>query len=241
MTLSVLKSNGRIGLQPRVRRPGPGIADIAAMTDGFTTARSLGLGLGGAKRLVNEFEITSRPADGTVRVHHAMETTLSVSDPSHAGEARRAIAAARPYPRAVRRTGRAVGAGRFRAVHQHPEVRPLGQPDPRRAPSAGIVARPGRGGARQGPRHRQLRRRLGRRLFDRRQPGPGSGHRAARFGRVRRLQRQRAGHGHLREDAGPEAVGRGHRPRSARARCRCAASASAATAGRPVRLAIGWP
>jgi serine/threonine-protein kinase RsbT len=46
---------------------GPGILDIAqALTDGFTTGAGLGLGLGGAKRLVDEFEIKSVPGEGTM-------------------------------------------------------------------------------------------------------------------------------------------------------------------------------
>ncbi len=45
---------------------GPGIADIdTAMRDGYTTGSGLGLGLGGAKRLSNEFEIASRVGQGT--------------------------------------------------------------------------------------------------------------------------------------------------------------------------------
>ena len=45
---------------------GPGIADVAqAMQDGFTTGSGLGLGLGGARRLVNEFAIESTPGNGT--------------------------------------------------------------------------------------------------------------------------------------------------------------------------------
>lgn len=45
---------------------GPGIANIAeAMKDGFSTGKSLGLGLPGAKRLVNEFDIKSTPGTGT--------------------------------------------------------------------------------------------------------------------------------------------------------------------------------
>jgi serine/threonine-protein kinase RsbT len=45
---------------------GPGIADIdLAMKDGYTTGGGLGLGLGGAKRLSNEFSIQSRPGEGT--------------------------------------------------------------------------------------------------------------------------------------------------------------------------------
>jgi serine/threonine-protein kinase RsbT len=45
---------------------GPGILDIAqALADGFTTGGGLGLGLGGAKRLVDEFDIQSEPGKGT--------------------------------------------------------------------------------------------------------------------------------------------------------------------------------
>lgn len=45
---------------------GPGIADLAlAMTDGYSTRNSLGLGLPGARRLVDEFEITSQKGEGT--------------------------------------------------------------------------------------------------------------------------------------------------------------------------------
>jgi serine/threonine-protein kinase RsbT len=46
---------------------GPGIPDIEkAMTDGFSTGKSLGLGLPGTKRLVNEFDIKSEPGTGTI-------------------------------------------------------------------------------------------------------------------------------------------------------------------------------
>ena len=45
---------------------GPGIKDIAlAMRDGFTTGKSLGIGLPGTKRLVNEFDIKSVFGEGT--------------------------------------------------------------------------------------------------------------------------------------------------------------------------------
>lgn len=45
---------------------GPGIPDIdQALRDGFTTGGGLGLGLGGAKRLVDEFDIESRTGEGT--------------------------------------------------------------------------------------------------------------------------------------------------------------------------------
>jgi serine/threonine-protein kinase RsbT len=45
---------------------GPGIPDIErALTDGYTSGKGMGLGLGGAKRLVNQFEIISRAGAGT--------------------------------------------------------------------------------------------------------------------------------------------------------------------------------
>ncbi len=45
---------------------GPGIPDIeSALRDGFTTGGGLGLGFGGSKRLVDEFEVDSRPGEGT--------------------------------------------------------------------------------------------------------------------------------------------------------------------------------
>ena len=57
---------GRRGLRLTFEDHGPGIADIAtALKDGFTTGGGLGLGLGGAKRLCNEFSIDSRPGSGT--------------------------------------------------------------------------------------------------------------------------------------------------------------------------------
>jgi serine/threonine-protein kinase RsbT len=46
---------------------GPGIADIEeALQDGFSTGRSLGLGLPGARRLMDEFDIASSPDQGTI-------------------------------------------------------------------------------------------------------------------------------------------------------------------------------
>ncbi len=58
--------NGRSGLRLLFEDEGPGIPDInKALQDGFTTGGGLGLGLGGAKRLSNHFEIDSRPGEGT--------------------------------------------------------------------------------------------------------------------------------------------------------------------------------
>lgn len=56
----------RVGLRISFVDKGPGIANIElAMRDGFTTGSGLGLGLGGAKRLVNEFDIVSKVGEGT--------------------------------------------------------------------------------------------------------------------------------------------------------------------------------
>jgi serine/threonine-protein kinase RsbT len=56
----------RTGLRLTFEDNGPGIADVdLALRDGFTTGAGLGLGLGGAKRLVNDFEIFSRVGEGT--------------------------------------------------------------------------------------------------------------------------------------------------------------------------------
>lgn len=66
-SMQVQTLNGpRIGLRLTFEDQGPGIPDVElALRDGFTTGSGLGLGLGGSKRLVNEFEIVSRPGEGT--------------------------------------------------------------------------------------------------------------------------------------------------------------------------------
>jgi serine/threonine-protein kinase RsbT len=57
---------GRRGVRLTFEDNGPGIPDIArALQDGFTTGGGLGLGLGGAKRLTNDFSIESAPGAGT--------------------------------------------------------------------------------------------------------------------------------------------------------------------------------
>jgi serine/threonine-protein kinase RsbT len=64
--LETINDGPRRGLRLTFEDRGPGIADIPlAMQDGFTTAGGLGLGLSGAKRLTNEFAITSAPGLGT--------------------------------------------------------------------------------------------------------------------------------------------------------------------------------
>lgn len=64
--LETLQDGGRRGLRLTFEDQGPGIPDIEmALKDGFTTGGGLGMGLSGAKRLSNEFEITSVVGEGT--------------------------------------------------------------------------------------------------------------------------------------------------------------------------------
>jgi serine/threonine-protein kinase RsbT len=64
--LELITEGVRRGLRVVFEDKGPGIPDIQqAMTDHFTTGNGLGLGLGGARRLVNEFHISSRVGEGT--------------------------------------------------------------------------------------------------------------------------------------------------------------------------------
>ena len=68
--VEVVKSaNGRAGVKLHFSDTGPGIADIElALTDGWTSGGGLGLGLSGTRRLVDEFEIDSKPGAGTTVV-----------------------------------------------------------------------------------------------------------------------------------------------------------------------------
>ena len=64
--LESLQADNRRGLRLTFADQGPGIADIEqALKDGFTSGNGLGLGLGGARRLSNEFDIRSQPGAGT--------------------------------------------------------------------------------------------------------------------------------------------------------------------------------
>lgn len=63
---TVTSPSGRSGVRLTFADEGPGIPDIdLALTDGWTSGSGLGLGLSGAKRLVDEFELTSKPGEGT--------------------------------------------------------------------------------------------------------------------------------------------------------------------------------
>lgn len=66
VTLEVINTGTRKGLRLTFSDSGPGIPDIdLAMRDGYTTGGGLGLGLSGAKRLMQEFEIASEVGKGT--------------------------------------------------------------------------------------------------------------------------------------------------------------------------------
>ncbi|WP_244280841.1 anti-sigma regulatory factor [Mucilaginibacter gossypiicola] len=64
--IEIVSSGRNNGVRLIFSDKGPGIPDIdAAMRDGFSTGKSLGLGLPGTKRLVNEFDIKSKVGEGT--------------------------------------------------------------------------------------------------------------------------------------------------------------------------------
>jgi serine/threonine-protein kinase RsbT len=66
MRLQALNDGARRGVSAVFADTGPGIPDLElAMKDGYSTRGGLGLGLSGAKRLVNEFAIESKPGTGT--------------------------------------------------------------------------------------------------------------------------------------------------------------------------------
>jgi len=64
--IEIIRDTTRTGMRLTFEDKGPGIADLdMAMKDGYSSAGGLGLGLGGAKRLSNEFVLQSEPGKGT--------------------------------------------------------------------------------------------------------------------------------------------------------------------------------
>jgi serine/threonine-protein kinase RsbT len=64
--ITVVEKGARRGLRLEFIDQGPGIADVSlALTDGYTTGNGLGLGLSGARRLSDEFDIQTAPGQGT--------------------------------------------------------------------------------------------------------------------------------------------------------------------------------
>jgi serine/threonine-protein kinase RsbT len=67
LVLEELRDGLKLGIRLTFEDHGPGISDLArAMTDGYTSENGMGLGLGGAKRLVDEFHVQSTPGLGTL-------------------------------------------------------------------------------------------------------------------------------------------------------------------------------
>ena len=66
IVLALAREGESLGIVVVARDSGPGIVDVAlAMQDGYSTSRSLGLGLPGARRLMDEFDVDSEPGRGT--------------------------------------------------------------------------------------------------------------------------------------------------------------------------------
>lgn len=64
--LKDIQGSNRVGIAVTATDNGPGIPDVSqALRDGFSTSGSLGLGLPGVRRLMDEFEIVSKPGQGT--------------------------------------------------------------------------------------------------------------------------------------------------------------------------------
>lgn len=67
IVMSIARDSERTGITIVASDSGPGIADLTlALRDGFSTSGSLGIGLPGARRLMDEFEINSQPGRGTI-------------------------------------------------------------------------------------------------------------------------------------------------------------------------------
>jgi serine/threonine-protein kinase RsbT len=69
MRLEIVSGSQRRGLRLSFEDQGPGIPDVErALQDGYSTGQGLGLGLSGARRLVNDFRVESTPGRGTLVV-----------------------------------------------------------------------------------------------------------------------------------------------------------------------------
>ena len=98
LELALVSNGARRGIRLRFSDKGPGIRmSPLALKDGFTTGAGMGLGLGGSKRLMNEFEIETKAGRRHDRNRHPMEVMASSSRvipsarrmPARAGNARR--------------------------------------------------------------------------------------------------------------------------------------------------------
>ena len=67
VTIREIERGGRKGIEINCEDQGPGIADIdLVMQDGYSTSRGMGMGLPGARRLMDEFDIKSAEGQGTI-------------------------------------------------------------------------------------------------------------------------------------------------------------------------------
>ncbi len=67
IVMKPIRQRGKMGIQVEARDEGPGIADVSrALEDGFSTSRSLGLGLPGVRRLMDAFDLVSKVNHGTM-------------------------------------------------------------------------------------------------------------------------------------------------------------------------------
>jgi serine/threonine-protein kinase RsbT len=66
IAVTIVQGGDRKGVRVVARDDGPGIPDVErALQEGFSTSRSLGMGLSGVRRLVDDFQIVSEPGHGT--------------------------------------------------------------------------------------------------------------------------------------------------------------------------------
>ena len=66
MRMELLSEGGRRGIRLVFEDQGPGIPDVEqALRDGYTTGEGMGLGVGGSRRLVNEFDVATAAGEGT--------------------------------------------------------------------------------------------------------------------------------------------------------------------------------
>jgi serine/threonine-protein kinase RsbT len=67
IVMNVVRNSDRMGIMIVASDNGPGISDLTlALRDGFSTSGSLGIGLPGVRRLMDEFDIDSQPGRGTI-------------------------------------------------------------------------------------------------------------------------------------------------------------------------------
>jgi serine/threonine-protein kinase RsbT len=66
VSVSVVECRGRLGIEIICADQGPGISDITqVMQDGYSTSRGMGMGLPGARRLMDDFDLQSKQGNGT--------------------------------------------------------------------------------------------------------------------------------------------------------------------------------